>query len=199
LAALILAAGAGTRFGMPKALAISDGIRWLDLAVAKCRLAGYDPICVVVGCRAAEVEAACTTTASDPGVVWARNEPWEQGRTGSIICGLKMLKETSGSIDGVLIFPVDFPFVRGETLTHLGGRFRELEEGRHSILLPSHENKRGHPIVVGRDLWDEILALGPDQPLREVIRRDPLRTIEVEVADAGIRQDINYPEELERR
>lgn len=199
LSALILAAGAGTRFGMPKALAQTGGRSWLDLAVSKCRLAGYDPICVVVGCRAAEVKAACTIASSDPGVVWIQNEAWEQGRTGGIICGLKALDQTSTSADGVLIFPVDFPFVQGETLTHLSRRFGESGPRRRRIFLPLQNGKRGHPVVVGRDIWAEILSLGPDQPLREVVHGEPSRTIEVEVADEGIHRDINDPGELERK
>lgn len=219
LAALILAAGAGLRYGGPKALARLGGRTWLELAAERAGEAGFDPVVVVTGAEEERVRAACGRAAdaacASP-VRWVSNPLWPQGRTGSIQAGLGALagvgelhqtdtgpsREARGASGGatagpggVLIYAVDFPFVSVATLRVLARAFCETQARERAILLPVDHGRRGHPILVGWAIWDEIARLGPDEPLRAVIRRDPARVREIVVADEGIHRNVNTREE----
>jgi CTP:molybdopterin cytidylyltransferase MocA len=183
VAAIVLAAGEGRRFGGPKALARLEGESWLTIAVERLRAAGIGRISVVVGAAAEQVIAE-----HDLDVSWVLNEQWNLGRSRSVARGLSDLP---ASYAGALIHPVDFPLVRASSFRILGERFDADPERAGRILVPIQGGHRGHPIVVGRDVWPEVLELGDDEPLRFVVRRDPKRVIEVEVDDPGIHRDIN--------
>ncbi|MFO7653587.1 MAG: nucleotidyltransferase family protein [Candidatus Krumholzibacteriia bacterium] len=209
VATLVLAAGAGRRWGGPKALARLGERTWLELAVERSRGAGCAPVVVVVGCRADEVRRSLAgrAAAADPGtnhppptgpvaddIVWIENPRWEQGRTGSIIVGLRALPATAA---GALLMPVDFPLVRTATLRALCAGFAAAADPAARITVPVHAGHRGHPIVLGRAVWAEVMALGRDAPLRAVVRQDPARIVTVTVDDPGILRNVNTPEDLE--
>ena len=67
---------------------------------------------------------------------------------------------------------------------------------RPDVVLPVHAGRRGHPIVLAAELFGSIANLGPDQPLRDVVR--PAVGLEVQVADAGILVDLDTPDDLRR-
>lgn len=183
IAAVILAAGEGRRFGGPKALACLGGKSWLTIAVERIREAGIGNIHVVVGAGAE------TVVAEHPlDIVWVVNEQWTLGRSRSIARGLSAVPTACG---GALIHPVDYPMVLATTFNALARRFESDPDGASRIFVPVHDRFRGHPIVLGRAIWPEVQRLGDDEPLRIVVRRDPGRVIEVEVDDPGIHRNIN--------
>lgn len=187
---IVLAAGAGSRFGGPKALALTGARPWVALAVDLLRAAGLEPIRVVIGAAAAEVRAAVP-----PGADVIENPDWAAGRTGSLQQGLRDLPP---AVRAVLVHQVDFPEVRVETVTALVRRFgAEAQDGggdaESRIYLPIHDGRRGHPILLGRALWPEVERLRPDEPLRTVVHRDPARQVEVAVEDPGIHANRNRP------
>jgi CTP:molybdopterin cytidylyltransferase MocA len=183
VAAVILAAGEGRRFGGPKALALLDGKSWLSIAVERLQEAGIGPIHVVVGAAAETVIAE-----HEMDVVWVMNEQWTLGRSRSVARGLSAIP---GESRGALIHPVDYPLVRAGTFRALAARFDAEPDGENRIIVPVHERFRGHPIVIGRAIWQEVQRLGDDEPLRIVVRHDPERLIEVTVDDPGIHRNIN--------
>ncbi|MBD3334759.1 MAG: NTP transferase domain-containing protein [Candidatus Eisenbacteria bacterium] len=195
LAAVILAAGAGRRFGGPKALALCGGRTWLEIAVALNRQAGIDEIVIVIGAQAESVRFRCgPAPETEAGVSWAHNADWEGGRTGSVQCGIRRL---SPGCRGFLMHPVDFPLLAAATLRSLRAAFLADGHGARRIFVPVSGGRRGHPVLLGRDVWPEIAALGPDAPLNQVVRRDPGRIIEVTVDDGGIHRNINRVEQLD--
>lgn len=183
VAAVILAAGEGRRFGGPKALARLGDKSWLSIAVERIREAGIGNIHVVVGAAAETVMAE-----HSPDVVWVVNEQWTLGRSRSIARGLSAIPADCG---GALIHPVDYPMVLATTFGALARRFESDPAGPARIFVPVHDRFRGHPIVLGRAIWPEVQRLGDDEPLRIVVRHDPGRVIEVEVDDPGIHRNIN--------
>lgn len=183
VAAVILAAGAGRRFGGPKALARLGDATWLAIAVERIRASGIETIHVVVGAAAEAVIAE-----HDLRVTWVLNEQWALGRSRSVARGLSGLP---GPCEGALVHPVDFPLVRTETFRDLAARLLADPHGQDRIFVPVRDHSRGHPILLGRRTWPEVQALGDDEPLRVVVRRDPARVVEVEVADPGIHRNIN--------
>jgi len=195
-AAVILAAGAGRRFGGPKALARRGEKTWLEIAVERVSDADFGWATIVLGAEAAAVRAALPAGDSRTRATlsWVINTEWQAGRTGSIAAGLVDLR---GWARGALIYPVDFPVVDTETIYQLAGAFDATGEAEEKIILPVSGGRRGHPIIIGRQVWPEILALGRDDPLHLIVRRDAARVVEVAVNDAGIHRNINTPEDLE--
>lgn len=211
IAGLVLAAGDGIRFGGPKALAATGDRTWLEIAIVTLLQGGCRPIVVVLG---AEAEAARAGVRIDrlvavPGshphhpehddsaILWVTNENWRSGRTGSLQCGLRAL---APEIAGVIVHAVDHPEVRPETVTALRSACtpaRAADVPGHFILLPVHGGQRGHPVLLSRAVWPEVLALFPDDSLRTTIRRDPARVREVEVDDPAIHRNRNEPEPVD--
>ncbi len=209
IAVVILAAGEGRRFGGPKALAREGERTWLEIALATVARAGLGWATVVVGASADEVlargagaasrgaradDAGPTPAArgaafcSAPTISWVRNDAWRAGRTGSLVRGLADLPDWA---EAALIHQVDFPRVKAETMSQLAWAWEQDRSGSERIFVPILDGRRGHPIVVGRAVWDEIEALGPDEPLHLVVRRAPARVVEVAVADPGIHDNAN--------
>jgi CTP:molybdopterin cytidylyltransferase MocA len=113
IAGLVLAAGAGSRYGMPKALARSDdGFPWLVRTIRTLADAGCSPVIVVLGAEAAEARALLhefdLTEAPDvpstgaggtrrPPVVVTQAEDWAEGLSASLRAGLRRATELQAS------------------------------------------------------------------------------------------------------
>jgi nicotine blue oxidoreductase len=203
IAGLVLAAGEGARHGGPKALVREGDRTWLETAVRLLFEGGCDPVVVVLGAEAGAARAGVDVARAEAGLeraavgptdptsserlAWVTHETWAAGRTGSLQAGLRAL---STAVGGVVVHAVDFPGVLPRTVRIL---VEAATEASPAILLPVHAGRRGHPILLGRATWNEILALGPDEPLRTVIRRDPGRVREVWVNDPAIHDNRNEP------
>jgi molybdenum cofactor cytidylyltransferase len=199
VAAIILAAGEGRRFGRPKALAVEKDRTFLQIAVDRILEAEFDRIAIVLGADGARIRndvsvASVTRECESRGVhlTFGDNHDWALGRTGSIAFGLGLLPEDSR---GALIHQVDFPHVAVSTYRSLAREFALIPGAEDRIFLPVHEGQRGHPIVIGRSLWAAVMAMGRDEPLRNLIRQDASRVTEVRVDDRGILRNVNTPDE----
>lgn len=184
--AVILAAGEGRRFGQPKALAVSDGRAWVEIAVETLRAAGLTHVVVVLGAKSEQVRRLLP-----PDLEIAENPDWPQGRTGSIQRGLSALGASGAS--GALLHQVDFPEVRSGSVRRILAAWHASERAESRILVPRHAERPGHPVLLGREIWPEVMALGPGDPLSRVVRRQPGRVIEVPVDDPGIHRNRNVP------
>ena len=92
------------------------------------------------------------------------------------------------------MFPADYPLVTWKELIHLEEVFEH--EHRHLIYIPTFKGKRGHPVACDRKIAEEILALGPDEPARLVIRKDPKRVKEVPVKNPWVCRDLDTEEDV---
>lgn len=184
VAAVVVGAGAGKRFGGPKAVAtLPDGRRFLDAITESAMHAGLDPIVAVLP---AGVEAF-------PTVQVVTNQDPESEQIVSVRLGLAHL--TNSPVIAAMVWPVDHPFVQLESvLAVLDGARRT---GAH-IVVPTHEGRRGHPTFFHRDVWRELMTVaeGGGGGARAVIRADASRVLEVVVPDRGVARDINTREEL---
>jgi CTP:molybdopterin cytidylyltransferase MocA len=139
---LVLAAGAGTRFGGPKALARTpDGEPWLVRAARTMRDGGCDEVVVVLGASADE---AAPLVPADVRAVVA--EAWADGMGASLAAGMRALPEA----DTVLIGLVDMPELPAAVVE------RVLDAGleRDVLARAVYEGRPGHPVLLGRDHWD---------------------------------------------
>jgi molybdenum cofactor cytidylyltransferase len=175
---LILAAGESRRMGSIKPLLGYRGQTFLDNLIER-----FAPFCrttvAVVGAHADEIIAR---TAPRAQVQFVHNNAYREGQLSSLQAGLRALHDP----DYVLMTLADHPSVNAQTIEAL------IAEPA-PIVIPRYCGGNGHPILFSRAISHELLALAPFESAKHVIRlrRDVTRF--VEVADAGILQDIDDP------
>ena len=177
-AALILAAGAGTRFGeTPKQLAPLAGKPLLDHVVAAARAARrVDRVLVVLGARATEVRAHADLRDLET----VECLTWRDGQAASLRCGLAALQ----GADRVLVHVGDQPGVTAAAIDRLAGE----PPGSRA----AYGGAPGHPAVLGEDLLGLAATLTGDRGLRDLVRWRL-----VECGDLASGRDVDTPEDLE--
>lgn len=146
---LVLAAGAGTRFGRPKATVIEDGRSWLDRAVRALADGGCAEVVVVLGAAADQARPLLDAAAR---VVVAHD--WAHGLSESLRCGLDAVADAPAEVDRAVVTLVDLPDVGPDVVARLlapGG-------GDDVLLRASYAGKPGHPVVLGRAHWPGVRA-----------------------------------------
>jgi molybdenum cofactor cytidylyltransferase len=97
--------------------------------------------------------------------------------------------------DAIFLCLVDHPAISAEVMMKLKQQF---ESTQPPVLIPTHQGERGHPVVIGKELFPELQALMPGEPANAVIRKYRPQTQFVEVADRGVLIDVDEPAEYER-
>lgn len=187
---VILAAGASSRMGRPKAL-LSTGASdecFVTRLVATLRAAGVDDVIVVVGVEGDAVVARLVMEPLPPRVV--RNPHPERGQLSSLLCGLTVVDRPG--VRAMLVAPVDLPFVLPATVRAVLDRYRATGA---PIVRPVCGGRGGHPVVFDRELFDELRRADPAQGARAVVRRWARLAVEVLVEDEATVFDIDTPEE----
>lgn len=145
----VLAAGAGTRYGMPKILA-EEG-RWLALAVAALDGAGCGEIYVTQGAARAEIPLPAR------GIDVPR---WQGGASESVRSVLELLRVRT-DVAGVLIHLVDLPSVGPEVV---GAVLRASGHLRSALVRATFAGRPGHPVYIGAEHFGPVLgALAGDR------------------------------------
>ncbi|CAH0133319.1 NTP transferase domain-containing protein [Microbacterium sp. Bi128] len=146
-AGLVLAAGAGRRFGGPKALARDpDGIPWVEKAVRALRDGGCDPVVVVLGAGADEAAGLVPH-----GARMVRAAAWAEGVSASLRAGLEAVASTSAP--AVVVVPVDTPELPAAAVARLARRARP-----GALAFATYAGAPGHPVLIGRAHWDALAA-----------------------------------------
>jgi len=138
---ILLAAGAGRRYGKPKVLV--NG--WLDTAVAALRDGGCADVVLVLG--AAEV-------APPRGVTAITARYWHEGLSASVRAGL--LQADGMHADYAVLHVIDTPDVSAAVVSRVLGRALSSESG---LARAYFDGRPGHPVVIARRHWPEVLAL----------------------------------------
>src|SRR3954463_2394007 len=117
VAAVVLAAGGGRRYGMPKALVEYEGSLLVERAVRTAR-AVCDPVLVVLGAQAVDV----WRQADLDGATVLANQDWESGMASSLRTGLEGLRGWPAPVDAALITLVDMPGMTPAALARMAAR-----------------------------------------------------------------------------
>jgi molybdenum cofactor cytidylyltransferase len=96
---------------------------------------------------------------------------------------------------GTMVTLVDHPLVAEETYRLLLEAFLSSPL---NVVIPSHEGRRGHPVVVPQSIMKEILCSPDDSTLRNIMKRHRYLIDIQEVTDINIRTDIDTEEQLKR-
>jgi molybdenum cofactor cytidylyltransferase len=193
IAAIVLTAGKSERMGRPKALLPFRGRTFLEHILEEISASRIEHAVVVVGHHRAEIDsllgAPSPTARCSVRMDTVYNPIYEQGMSTSIQAGIRALPS---GVTAAALFLVDHPLIDSATVDAL---IAAIQPGR--IVLPVHNGRRGHPIVLSADVFEEILGLPSDQGLNVVVRRDPARVTEVPVSAPGILADIDTPADYE--
>jgi len=191
--AIILAAGASSRMGRPKALLpiAADGTTFLERLVRTLRAAGVDDVIVVVGYDADLIRGVIESAGL--AVRTAENQDPARGQISSLMAALEIADRPG--VQAVLVAPVDQPVVAVDTVRRLLDAYQRT---RAPIVRPAHEGRHGHPVVFDRSLFDELRRADLSAGAREVIQRHRSEAIDVTVDDEGAFLDIDTPEAYER-
>jgi molybdenum cofactor cytidylyltransferase len=185
ISGILLAAGKSERMGSFKQLLAINGKSFVECCVDNLAAAGLDEIVVVTGHN----EAAVRGVLEGRNVRFAHNPEYERGMASSIICGFRGISPRS---DAVVIALVDQPLVQPATIHQL---ILAYEAERPAIIVPTHQGKNGHPIVISITLAEAVLAMDIDVGLREVLRIHQHQIKHVEVESPAILIDFDYPED----
>jgi CTP:molybdopterin cytidylyltransferase MocA len=178
-AGLLLAAGAGTRMGRPKALVVDDGTSWLARGVETLRAGGCDQVVVVLGAAADE---ARELVPDDVAVVVATD--WAEGMSASLRAGLDHLEHTDA--DAALVSLVDLPDVSAAVVR------RVLAAGADpaALVRTTYDGRPGHPVVLGREHWSGVRAAAVgDRGARDYLADHA--PVEVECGDLATGADVD--------
>ena len=169
---VVLAAGAGTRLGRPKAELVVAGERLLDRAVRELRAAGCTEVVAVVR-AGTPVRDAVAVVNPDP----------DRGMGSSLRLAL-----AAASGERAVIVLVDTPGIDADSI-------RSVLDVEAPFVIARYGDRRGHPVAIERALWTEVAALAEgDQGARPFMRAHP--ELVTEVACSADPSDIDTPDDL---
>jgi CTP:molybdopterin cytidylyltransferase MocA len=181
VAGLVLAAGAGRRYGCAKALVPYRGSPLVRRAAATVHAAGCAPALVVVGAEAARVRAAV------PGLAFVDNPDWPTGMGSSLRAGLTALAGTPATAAVVLL--VDMPGVTPEAVRRVAAH-----AAAGALAVGGYGGRRGHPVLLGRDHWAGVAAAASgDRGARDYLRAHATLVRVVDVGDVADDGDLDEP------
>lgn len=183
---LLLAAGAGRRLGMPKALVRLDEQLLVDRGVALLVDGGCDGITIVLGAAASAVRAA----ADLEGVRIVQHAGWADGMGSSLRAGLGALPS---GVDGVVVALVDQPLIGPGAVRRIGEALRTGAE----IAVATYVGQARNPVGFARSAWaDAMAAATGDTGARDFVRGASDRVVAVPCDDVGSPADIDTPGDL---
>lgn len=215
LEAVVLAGGASSRMGRPKAtLTTPDGLLFVVRIVRTLADAGVARVTVVTGVHHDEILAAAGSALLAEGafpvpVQVVRNPDPDRGQLSSLHVGMDAaLGPATGeagawSADAMLVTLVDIPLVRVDTVRAVITAWRER---RAPITRPApvteqpgapRRGTHGHPVIFDRALFDELRAAPLEFGPKGVVRRHEAAIVNVPVDDTGCFADVDTPEEYQ--
>lgn len=185
IAGIILAAGAGRRFGADKLVAELGGETLLERACSAMLGAGLDPVLAVVQAE---------TDRQLPGQVSpVENAQWRCGISTSVRAGLAALTNVP-NVGAAIVAPADQPWIGAEIHRRLMDAFHDSGRG---LVVAAFDGKVRNPVLLARDQWPLAQQITGDVGLSSVVRS--LAPLIVECADIGSADDIDFPADLEGR
>jgi CTP:molybdopterin cytidylyltransferase MocA len=174
--------------GYPKALLTYRGVTFLDAVLKAAEASGVNRQIVMLGPDAAKVLQVMDL--DNQQVTVLENPNPETGPLRSLQVGIESV--VNHPVEAVLAWHVDRPHVTVATVQALLTRFRS---GGAAIVVPAFRGRRGHPVIFGRAVFEELLAAPENDGARSVVRADPARVAVVPVEDPAVVEDVDTPEQ----
>lgn len=179
---LLLAAGAGSRMGRPKALV--DG--WLAHGAATLLEGGCARVTVVLGAAVDEALALLPAGPVDHVVA----EDWAEGMSASLRVGLASL--ASSDAEAAVVLLVDLPDVGAPVVSRLLTTGTAVGSSAATLARAAYDGRPGHPVLLGRDHWAGVVATARgDEGARAYLAAHEVGL--VECGDLATGQDVDRP------
>jgi molybdenum cofactor cytidylyltransferase len=193
IAAVVLAAGASSRMGRPKALLRDpDGCPFVARIVRSIAGAGVQRIVVVTGEHHLGIAQALESERQEQ-LLLARNPDPARGQLSSLWTGMQALD--GDQPDALLVTLVDVPMIAPSTIRHVVDSWRRTHA---PVVRPVMGEQHGHPVLFDASVFGELRQAPLEAGAKTVVRAHASDMIEVEVADPGCLVDIDTPEEYRK-
>ena len=173
--------------GSPKALLRIASESFVECIARKAKSAGIENEIVVTGPDHDQISQHVP-----PNLTCIRNENFSQGQISSLQTGIRALSQ---EVSAAVVWPVDQPLVRTETVIHLVDVFRR--ESR-PLTIPTHGGRKGHPVIYSKEAMQSALGLSYSQTGKDLQVLFAEVVTFVEVDDPGVVLDIDTPEDYEQ-
>jgi len=189
ISAIILAAGKSERFGAPKVLQSFKNVPFLVRIVDSMHKTGIQSIYLVLGFQANNMIKKLPEIENIEIII---NEDYEFGQFSSLQAGIRKLPL---DISGCLVCLIDQPHIQSETVEKI---LKEVETNSNKIIIPTFQNRGGHPVFIPNSLFSEINDSDPSQSLRNIFLNTSNLIQRFEVNDPLIVEDIDTLSDLEK-
>jgi CTP:molybdopterin cytidylyltransferase MocA len=179
---LVLAAGAATRFGGYKQLAMLDGEPLLEHALRAMTASPVDRVVVVLGSGADEVASVVDFHGADS-IVCAR---WDEGQSASLACGLAELADC----EAVVVTLGDQPRMSPDAIR----RVIVARNGAPAVRA-TYGGTPGHPVLLERELFEPLRNVSGDKGARNLLLS--VQVLDVPCDDLGGGEDVDTRAELD--
>jgi CTP:molybdopterin cytidylyltransferase MocA len=185
--AIVLAAGAGSRFGGGKLLAKLNDVPLVEHVLVALEASPVDETVVVVGADAERLRKVC----SPYGVRVVENPEWTQGQSTSVRAGLQVLGPQA---QAAVVLLADQPFAGGAV-----GRLVAAFEGSAKVAVATYGGRPRNPVLFSREVWPLLMTeLSGDEGARPFLRRHPELVTRVPCDGVGDPADVDTAEDLQR-
>lgn len=185
---ILLAAGESRRMGFPKPLLRLNGETFLT-HIVRSMLVTVERLIIVLGAHADRVRAAVP---ADDRITTVENPDYGLGQLSSICRGLTAV---GAEASAAILHLVDHPTVRPETFRQLSAEYRKSGK---PIVIVRCGNRRGHPVLFDRSVFDELKRAPLDVGARAIVKANGDRVRYVDVDDPGVLLDLDTPADLLR-
>jgi molybdenum cofactor cytidylyltransferase len=187
IAAVLLAAGKSERMGRFKQLLPIDGKTFVEACADNLLASTAAEVVVVTGHNEAAVRAAL----ADRRLRMVNNPDYESGMASSIRRGVESVAIPAS---GFLIALADQPLIGPDVLNQI---ISEYEHKSPLVMIPTYQGRKGHPIVLGAALKQELISMDLEIGLRQVTQAHADSTRFVAVASDSILIDFDSPGDLD--
>jgi molybdenum cofactor cytidylyltransferase len=189
--ALVMAAGVSRRFGRDKRqVRLKDGRTLLETTLAT--VSTVYSRCRLITRRDDDIEWSPNAFSEQSGL-----RRWEAGHAdnglgGSLGDAFRHLIARDDPAIAAAVVLADMPWLNATTCAQLN-RYAHSEH----IIIPSHQGKRGHPVLFGRHFWPALAELQGGDGARSVVQSNPQAVKIIDVDDPGIWRDVDTPQDLQ--
>ncbi len=189
ISAIILAAGESSRFGEPKVLYKINNKSFLELILENIlKIKDINEIILVLGYNFNEIVKKINKSKN---IRIVENKNYKNGQLSSFQTGIKNIRRDN---KGIFMILVDYPFVKYETYKKMIDTFKE--KNYQNIVIPTYNNKKGHPVIFPFKLIKEILNAPLNEGARYVVNKYKNLIKLIETDDKYILKDIDYKKDL---
>lgn len=184
---VILAAGASSRFGIPKQLIHFNGKTFLQYVIDEAKHS--DPSCIVVVTGAAKDEVSSSIEDSNVKLVYNKN--WEKGMASGIVAGVYAICQLDNNVEKIIIAVCDQPYVNSSLFNQLD---QVQQETGKLIVASAYANTIGTPVLFTRRYFGKLLGLKGDTGAKKILKEHSGDVITVDFPKGVV--DIDTQEDL---